>query len=155
MKNASSSQRRFSTLETGETCATVVGTFNSQKHSLGKREEEKEAVGGQVGASRRVAQQQEPPADSILGSEESTEADENRNKAVALVINHSCEMELIVESEEKVDAEISSFSALPKLLCFTRCSVIIIFLSLNIIGRVALGKGINRVVVENLTRSEL
>lgn len=56
-----------------------------------------------------------------------------------------------MESEEKVDAEVSSSAALPKLLCFSRCSAIIMFRSLNIIGRVALGKDINQEAAENLT----
>lgn len=57
------------------------------------------------------------------------------NIAESHVINHACETELIVESEEKVDAEISSFAGLPKLLCFSRCSTIVMFRSLNVVGR--------------------
>lgn len=78
----------------------------------------------------------------------------NGNVAECLVINHACKMELIVDSEEKVDAEALSSAALPKLLCFSRCSAIIMFQSLNVIGRVALGKDINQEAAENLTGTE-
>ncbi|GAA6095175.1 uncharacterized [Tachysurus ichikawai] len=77
------------------------------------------------------------------------------NNAESHVINHACEMEIVVESEEKVDADFSFFAALPKLLCFSRCSAIIIFRSLNIVGHAALSKDVNQEAAENLAGMEI
>lgn len=58
----------------------------------------------------------------LARSQDVTGREDGRRWEGELHINHASKMELIVESELKVEAEISSSAAGPELLCLSRCS---------------------------------